>query len=126
MNAMRKAISAAATTPLQRTEMSGKQSFCFASDFIGFSGHFPDYPILPAVLQVLLAQLIAEGVMERPLRVVALLRAKFIRQLRPEEKIDVCVDCRDQDENLCCAVTLHVGDEKAAGFSLILSRGSIR
>ena len=122
---MREAIAGAAITPLQVAEMSGQQSFCFAPDFIGFSGHFPDYPILPAVLQVLMAQLIAEEIVNQPLRVIALARAKFIRQIRPEEKIDVCVDCRELDDNLRCAVTLHVGTEQAASFSLTLSRGLV-
>ena len=123
MSVMREAIAAAAVAPPQLSGLSGEQSFRFSSDFIGFSGHFPDYPILPAVLQVLLAQLVAEAISGQSLQVVSLARAKFVRQLRPDEKIDVQLDCREQDEMLRCAVILQVGDEKAASFSLTLKRG---
>jgi 3-hydroxyacyl-[acyl-carrier-protein] dehydratase len=119
---MREAIAAAAVAPPQLTGLSGEQSFCFSSDFVGFSGHFPDYPILPAVLQVLLAQLVAEAIVGRPLQVVSLSRAKFVRQMRPDEKIDVALDCREQGADLRCSVTLQVGDEKAASFTLTLKR----
>jgi 3-hydroxyacyl-[acyl-carrier-protein] dehydratase len=122
---MREAIAAAAVAPPQLADMAGKQSFCFSSDFIGFSGHFPDYPILPAVLQVLLAQLVAEAIFGQPLHVASLNRAKFIRQLRPDEKIDVVLDCREQDADLRCSVTLQVGDEKAASFILTFKRGLV-
>jgi 3-hydroxyacyl-[acyl-carrier-protein] dehydratase len=119
---MREAIVAAAVAPPQLTGLSGEQSFCFSSDFVGFAGHFPDYPILPAVLQVLLAQLVAEAIVGQPLQVVSLSRAKFVRQLRPDEKIDVVLDCREQSTDLRCSVTLQVGDEKAASFTLTLKR----
>jgi len=125
MNAMREAIIAAAVEPAHISGLSGQQSFCFSPDFIGFSGHFPGYPILPAVLQILLAQLLAEQIAGQSLEVVSLSRAKFVRQLRPEERVDVSLDCRDVDDNLRCAVALHVGDEKAASFSLTLKRGSV-
>ena len=123
MSVMREAIAAAAVAPPQLSGLSGEQSFCFSSDFIGFSGHFPDFPILPAVLQVLLAQLVAEEITGQSLQVVSLARAKFVRQLRPDEKIDVQLDCREQDEMLRCTVILQVGGEKAASFSLTLKRG---
>ncbi len=125
MSIMREAIAAAAVAPAQLADTTGRQSFCFSNDFIGFAGHFPDYPILPAVLQVLLAQLVAEALVDEPLQVVALSRAKFVRQLRPAEKIDVALDCQEQsDTMLRCAVTLQVGAEKAASFTLTLKRGS--
>ena len=122
---MRKAIAAAAVEPPQISELVAEQSFCFTPDFLGFSGHFPDYPILPAVLQVLLGQMVAEAMTAQPLQVLSLTRAKFIRQLRPDEKIDVRLDCCEQDDSLRCAVTLQVENEKAASFSLTLARGSV-
>ncbi len=122
---MREAIAAAAVAPPQLSPLAAEQSFRFAPDFLGFSGHFPGYPILPAVLQVLLAQMVAEALFAQPLRVISLTRAKFVRQLRPAEKIDVRLDCRKHDDTLRCAVTLQVETEKAASFSLLLVRGSV-
>ncbi len=121
---MRCEIEQAAITPAEIAALTGEQSFRFSSAFVGFSGHFPGYPILPAVLQVLAAQLVAEQIAGEPLQVVSLTRAKFIRQLRPDEKIDVSLECRDLESALRCQTTLRVGDEKAASFTLTLRRGS--
>ena len=37
-----------------------KNTYLFDDDFIGFTGHFQGYPILPAVLQLLVARLLIE------------------------------------------------------------------
>ena len=118
---MREAISQAALTPVVLATDSAEQSFCFNASFIGFAGHFPDYPILPAILQTLLAQLLAEQLIGEPLQFLALRRAKFTRQLRPEEQIDVTLDCREKEGHLHCATVLRVADETAASFTLVLA-----
>ena len=117
---MRAAITEAALAPAQVSGTAGGQSFCFDRDFVGFSGHFPDYPILPAVLQVLLAQLVAEAVIGTPLTVISLARAKFVRQLRPTETIAVELDCQEQEGCYRCSATLQVDKQKAASFTLAL------
>jgi 3-hydroxyacyl-[acyl-carrier-protein] dehydratase len=123
MNKMRTAIHAAALAPVQITaSMAGQQSFCFDAEFLGFSGHFPDYPILPAVLQVLLAQLVAETVIGSSLSVVALSRAKFMQQVRPGDQIDVRVSCREKNGELRCAGELSVAEQQVASFTLVLKQ----
>lgn len=123
MNRMRTAIRAAALAPVQITaSMAGEQSFCFDAEFPGFSGHFPGYPILPAVLQVLLAQLVAETVIGSSLSVVALNRAKYLQQVRPGDQIDVCVNCREKNGELHCASDLSVAERRVASFSLVLKQ----
>lgn len=124
MNKMRAAIQAVALTPPQVSEMAGEQSFCFDQNFIGFAGHFPEYPILPAVLQVLLAQMLAEEVIGLPLTVLSLTRAKFVQQLRPGDPIDVRLSCRGKDESFHCSSELQVAGQRAASFTLILGKGT--
>lgn len=124
MNRMRAAITEAALAPAQISTMAGEQSFCFDQNFIGFAGHFPEYPILPAVLQVLLAQLLAEQVIGMPLAVISLTRAKFVQQLRPGDQIDVSLSCQEKDGALHCAAELQVAGQRAAGFTLKLRKGS--
>ena len=121
---MRTAIKEAALAPAQVSELAAEQSFCFDQDFIGFSGHFPDYPILPAVLQVLLAQLLAEQVIGLPLAVISLTRAKFTQQLRPGDQIDVRLSCREMEGGWHCASELQVSGQRAASFTLKLGKGS--
>ncbi|WP_321366886.1 hypothetical protein [uncultured Desulfuromusa sp.] len=117
---MRAAIEESAIAPAQITEMAGGQSFCFDQNFIGFSGHFPGYPILPAVLQVLLAQLLAEEIIGLPLSVVSLKRAKFLQQLRPGDQIEVRLSCLEKDKVWHCTSELQVSGRCAASFVLIL------
>ena len=121
---MRTAIKEAALAPAQVSEIAAEQSFCFDQNFIGFAGHFPDYPILPAVLQVLLAQLLAEQVIGLPLAVISLTRAKFTQQLRPGDQIDVRLSCREMEGGWHCISELQVSGQRAASFTLKLGKGS--
>ena len=121
---MREAIIQAALSPAQLTTDSGEQSFCFADSFIGFAGHFPDYPILPAILQTLMAHMMAEQIMGQSLQFLSLERAKFTRQLRPQEHIDVSLKCRDKEGHMRCTVQLEVAGESAANFTLVLGKGA--
>jgi 3-hydroxyacyl-[acyl-carrier-protein] dehydratase len=121
MNRMREAMSQAALSPALLTADSGEQSFCFTDSFIGFAGHFPDYPILPAILQTLMAQMLVEEVMGESLQFLGLSRAKFTRQLRPDEQVDISIKCKDKDGQLRCSARLMVGNETAASFTLVLA-----
>jgi 3-hydroxyacyl-[acyl-carrier-protein] dehydratase len=122
MNRMRQALLAAAVAPAQCAAESGTQSFCFSEDFLGFAGHFPDYPILPAILQALLAQQLAEQVVGGALQFQELTRAKFTRQLRPGELIEVAVNCQEQEGHWRCNSRLSVAAEPAASFTLLLGK----
>ena len=123
MNKMREAIRASAIAPALVTDQRGEQSFCFDESFIGFAGHFPAYPILPAFLQTLLAQLLAEQVVGQPLQFDRLQRAKFTRQIRPDEKVAVFLNCSQKEGQVRCVTQLKVDDEPAASFTLLLMKG---
>ena len=123
MNKMREAIRESALAPAQVSDECGEQSFCFDESFIGFAGHFPTYPILPSFLQTLLAQLLAEQVVGQSLQFNLLQRAKFTRQIRPDEKVDVSLSCLQKEGQVRCVVQLKVDDEPAASFTLILMKG---
>jgi len=122
---MREAIRQMALAPARLTADSGDQSFCFTESFLGFDGHFPGYPILPAILQTLLAQILAEQVVGEPLQFLSLKRAKFIRQLRPGDRIDVSLNCQEKDGQLHCATQLRVANESASKFTLVLAKGAL-
>ena len=68
--------------------------YCFNQDFIGFSGHFPGYPILPAFVQILTALTLAEEQRGYPLELASVENAKFHIQLRPGQKITV--ECKEK------------------------------
>ncbi|MFO7766670.1 MAG: hypothetical protein R6V33_09580 [Pelovirga sp.] len=125
MNLMRDAINRSALSEPSLRAASGHQQFRFAENFPGFSGHFPGYPVLPAVLQTLLAQMLAEQLLGRQLRLKVLQQAKFSRQIRPGELIHVDLQWRQQEELHRCQVVLRVDEETAAQFVLLLEEGSV-
>ena len=112
---MKRAIAAAGGT-LHREADGGDRVFCLPADFPGFAGHFPGYPVLPAVLQVLAAQVLVEELRGRPLRLAKLERAKFLRPVRPGELLQVA--CRPRKGNWEARLT--VAGEPAATFAMTL------
>ena len=87
MDNLRSAIRESALGPVKETEKgTWVRSYCFAPDFIGFSGHFPGYPILPAFVQVLMVLTMAEEVKGRRLQVLTLERAKFQKEVFPGQE----------------------------------------
>ena len=125
MNSMRQAIKQSALGPVRLTSDGGEQDFCFNEDFLGFTGHFPGYPILPAILQTLMAQLVAEQVRETQLEFLSLERAKFTRELHPGDRILIKVACSDSAESLRCRVVLSCGPESASTFTLNFASGDV-
>ncbi len=97
-------------------EITGK--FSFDKDFIGFSGHFPGYPILPAVLQLLLAQLLIEKQKGNKIRVTSIKKAKFLSEIKPDDLITVqCADAAS-DEYQRSKVVITSGDRSVSSFNM--------
>jgi 3-hydroxyacyl-[acyl-carrier-protein] dehydratase len=68
--------------------------YCFKRDFIGFSGHFPGHPILPAFVQVLTALTLVEVQGGYPLELASVENAKFHIELGPDQEINV--ECEEK------------------------------
>jgi 3-hydroxyacyl-[acyl-carrier-protein] dehydratase len=117
MSELLKAIGQSALGPSQTQEsdmIAGK--FCFSENFIGFSGHFPGYPILPAVVQLMLALSLIEEQKGRPLQLRSIQNAKFLTEIRPGDVIEV--RCRDfiLKDAEGSKVQIYSGDKIAASF----------
>ena len=98
------------------SEITGE--FSFDMDFIGFSGHFPGYPILPAVLQLLMAQLLIEKQKGYKIRVTRIIKAKFLSEIRPDYRITVqCIDVAT-GENQVSKVKISCGDRQVSSFNM--------
>jgi 3-hydroxyacyl-[acyl-carrier-protein] dehydratase len=76
----------------RRADGSVRQRYVFDADFPGFSGHFPGRPILPAVLQIMTATLLAETATGQRLISTAIERAKFVLPIVPGALVEVA--CR--------------------------------
>ncbi len=67
--------------------------YIFPQSFIGFVGHFPEYPVLPAYVQILTALTLIEEWKGRSLQLDSIEKAKFHVELRPDQEITV--QCRE-------------------------------
>lgn len=104
---------------------TGSQRFRPGNDFIGFDGHFPDYPILPAMLQVLFGVLVSEKILAEKLILKKLDKAKFMLQIKPEETITVNSKIiratqNQPDGGIKAKVTITVAEKRAASMILFL------
>lgn len=94
MSRLRREITASAVGDLLRPEPGVAEGrYRFLDDFIGFSGHFPGYPVLPAIAQVLAGLDLAERMTGRSLGLAGVRNAKFHIRIGPGQ--EVRVECRE-------------------------------
>ncbi len=90
MNKLRDAIAAAATGPVREREPGVfVRTYCFVPEFIGFSGHFPGYPVLPAFIQMLTVLITAEEAKGCPVTLISVEKAKFQKEIYPDVAVEV-------------------------------------
>jgi 3-hydroxyacyl-[acyl-carrier-protein] dehydratase len=85
---------AAARLSAARTDDAGsfEGRYLFTGSFAGFAGHFPDYPILPAMVEIMTAVTLAGEFLGGRQRLVAVEDAKFLNPVRPDQEL--LVRCR--------------------------------
>ena len=90
----------------------------FPPHFIGFSGHFPEYPVLPAFAQVLSALTVVEAWKGRPFQLCAIEKAKFHIEVKPDQELTV--ECRERRTSGTPVIEakLSVADGLAAVFHI--------
>lgn len=116
MSVMRRAVLHAASQ-LEHLPEQGvwRQSFCFAADSAVFAGHFPGHPVLPAVVQVLMVQVVLEAI-EQQAELACVPQAKFLAPLGPDTVILLTLSKGRREGRWEC--TLHSGETLAARIQL--------
>ncbi len=104
---------------------TGSQDFNLSADFIGFQGHFPGYPLLPAMLQALFGVLVSEKITGKKLVLKKLDKAKFTTQIKPGETITVTSKIIKSSNapakiEIKAKVIITVAEKKAATMTLFL------
>ena len=96
--------------------------YLFPRSFIGFDGHFPGYPVLPAYVQVLAALTVIEEWKGLPFQLASVEKAKFHIELRPDQEITV--RCREFEAKGKTAIeaNLTVEEGLAAVFLMHINR----
>ncbi|MEA3334191.1 MAG: hypothetical protein U9Q58_11445 [Pseudomonadota bacterium] len=128
MITMRQALLNTAQKELVTSEPdSGWQNFCPAADFIGFDGHFPGYPVLPAMLQVLLGIIVSEKLYGQKLTLQKLDKAKFMSQIQPGQTLTVACKItqpatEEPKQAIKAKITITVAEKRAASMTLHLNQ----
>ncbi|UCG48568.1 MAG: hypothetical protein JSU94_02095 [Phycisphaerales bacterium] len=110
----------ASTDGKARTLEGGRgheMTFRLGPDFIGFSGHFPGNPILPAFVQLLMGQCALQSRSGRNWRLRKVERAKFMKTIPPGPPVKVRWREQPLEDGLRGSFTLVVGDQKMASFT---------
>src|SRR5262245_53411706 len=94
------------------------RAYRFAPGFLGFCGHFPGFPVLPALVQVLTAVTVAEALLGRPLELATLESAKFHIQIQPDTEVSVQCQERTSAERQWVDARLSVPQGLASTFRL--------
>jgi len=114
---LKSSIRAAALTAVEQTGEGAYTAFYrFSEDFIGFSGHFPGHPVLPAVVQIMIVLTMVEGVSGEPPRVLRLEKAKFQKEIFPDQRVEVRFRNRESKGKRVVEATLKVEEKQAATF----------
>lgn len=107
---------------VDREAFTATALLCCPVAFSGFAGHFPDQPVLPAVLQLLAVRLLAESLLETELTPVGGDRLKFKGMVGPNEVVNLQVTLRDQSGPLKVEFRLEKAGAPVASGTLLFQR----
>ncbi|EKD37202.1 MAG: hypothetical protein ACD_75C01220G0003 [uncultured bacterium] len=71
--------------------LQASADFVFPAGYIGFQGHFPDKPILPAIVQLAAVRYLAECAVGHKLLPRKVNKTKFKGMIGPDERVAVAV-----------------------------------
>ncbi|UFS69366.1 hypothetical protein LPW11_15870 [Geomonas sp. RF6] len=113
-------IGQSALGPLTVEEETVSRSYLFSDDFAGFAGHFPQFPILPAVVEILTVVSLMGEHLGAKQRLVAVEDAKFMNPVRPNQEVAVSCRPRTVRGKALYDAQLSVEGKTAAAFLLEL------
>lgn len=80
------------------TLLTIKAECCYPQSFPGFAGHFPDQPILPAIVQLATIRVLAERGCSARLQPLSYTKTKFRGMARPDQPLHIKMTLRGQDQ----------------------------
>ena len=103
---------------IARTESSWSADFTFDADAPYFKGHFPNFTVLPGVVQLGLAHHFAETFLRKPFKIGCVKKMKFSRPIVPGEQIHFTLEKRSDAE---IGYTYAKGEAICSSGSLVAS-----
>jgi 3-hydroxyacyl-[acyl-carrier-protein] dehydratase len=91
-------------------------TFCFDKTFIGFSGHFPEYPVLPAFIQLFCASILVRLAISDSLVPVTVEKAKFSKEIKPDDIVTINCKTVTGSSRMIWKIQVMSDQEIAASF----------
>lgn len=107
-------ISEPATTITNEDKQGWRKVFVPTDNFVGFAGHFPNHPVLPAVVQIIMAECTVEEGTGKQLQMEQLSQAKFTMPVLPNARV-LCDVFMLSDNKFSCTITAD--DALSASFT---------
>ena len=95
--------------------------YLFTDRFAGFTGHFPEHPILPAIVEIMTVVFLVGEQTGCRQRLVAVEDAKFLKPVHPNQELLVRCRQRTVKGKLLYDAQLTVGDTTTATMLLELA-----
>jgi len=124
MKNMNDEIRACSVMSVNETERGWETSYVFPVTFTGFQGHFPQNPILPAIIQLMTARESIIKQMGRDLLIIKVTRAKFQKIITPDIPVTVTWTLREQEDAFICKCILETEGNPTSSFTLTLKAKS--
>lgn len=102
---------------LQKTDSNDLNiisAFCFDKNFQGFQGHFPENPLLPAVVQLALVRFLCEKAVSKPLTPLTVEKVKFRAMLRPGDEFSVNVSLKENSDQWFASFEINFNGERVS------------
>ena len=120
MNRLKGEIISSAVGRLHMSEEGvGTRRYCFVPEFTGFAGHFPGFPILPAVVQILCGVVVAEEIKGALLEPTSIHKAKFLLKVKPGQEIEV--QCREKSIHGRDGFEVHLNTDEGLASSFLMA-----
>lgn len=96
----------------------GEAHLRFSGDEVFFVGHFPSGPVLPAVVQVSAALMLAGRVLGREVSLSEVTRAKFTNPTGPGHELTLTVTTEEKEDRTRVKAFVKEGSKEIAELTL--------
>ncbi len=81
----------------EKGHLTIESTFRFPQSFSGFEGHFPESPVLPAIVQLTAVRYLAEAVTQKLLLPQKISKTKFRSMITPDQDIHINLFLNQED-----------------------------
>ena len=93
--------------------------FLFPATYVGFAGHFPSHPILPAIIQLAVVRYLCELALGKSLLPGDFNRIKFKGMIRPDERVLVTIDLSESEAQWSGTFSLQRPDKEIVASGMV-------